>query len=78
MGYAGKLCVHPDQVAIANVGFTPSDAEAERAQRLLAAYEAGVASGVAAIDFEGQMVDGPLAEQARHVLAQYGTNEGIN
>ena len=78
MGYAGKLCIHPDQVAIANEGFTPSDAEAERAQRLLAAYEAGVASGVAAIDFEGQMVDGPLAEQARHVLAQYGTNEGTN
>ena len=78
MGYAGKLCIHPEQVAIANEGFTPSDAEAERAQRLLAAYEAGVASGVAAIDFEGQMVDGPLAEQARHVLAQYGTNEGTN
>ena len=78
MGYAGKLCIHPDQVAIANVGFTPSDAEAERAQRLLVAYEAGVASGVAAIDFEGQMVDGPLAEQARHVLAQYGMNEGTN
>lgn len=78
MGYAGKLCIHPDQVAIANVGFTPSDAEAERARRLLAAYEAGVASGVAAINFEGQMVDGPLAEQARHVLAQYGMNEGTN
>lgn len=78
MGYAGKLCIHPGQVAIANDGFTPSDAEVERAQRLLAAYDAGVASGVAAIDFEGQMVDGPLAEQARHVLAQYGMNEGTS
>ena len=74
MGYAGKLCIHPNQVAIANDGFTPSDAEVDRAKRLLAAYEAGVGSGVAAIDFEGQMVDGPLAEQARHVLSQ---SEGV-
>ena len=72
MGFVGKLCIHPDQVALANAGFTPSDAEIERAERLLAAYDIGVASGVAAIDFEGQMVDEPLAEQARQVLAAAG------
>ena len=72
MGFAGKLCIHPDQVALANAGFTPSDEEIERAERLLAAYDIGVASGVAAIDFEGQMVDEPLAEQARQILASAG------
>ena len=75
MGYVGKLCIHPGQVAIANDGFTPSADEVDRAERLLAAYVAGVASGVAAIDFEGQMVDGPLAEQARHVLAAAGKGD---
>lgn len=74
MGFAGKLCIHPDQVALANAGFTPSEAEIERAERLLAAYDIGVASGVAAIDFEGQMVDEPLAEQARQILAAAGIN----
>ena len=72
MGFAGKLCIHPDQVAIANDGFTPSEEEIQRAERLLAAYDIGVASGVAAIDFEGQMVDEPLAEQARQILAAAG------
>lgn len=74
MGFAGKLCIHPDQVTLANAGFTPSEAEIERAERLLAAYDIGVASGVAAIDFEGQMVDEPLAEQARQILAAAGIN----
>ncbi|MFT4988480.1 MAG: citrate lyase subunit beta/citryl-CoA lyase [Acidimicrobiales bacterium] len=74
MGFEGKLCIHPDQVALANAGFTPSDAEIERAERLLAAYDIGVASGVAAIDFEGSMVDEPLAEQARQILAAAGIN----
>jgi citrate lyase subunit beta/citryl-CoA lyase len=68
MGYAGKLCIHPGQVALANAAFTPSGAEVERARRLLGAYEAAGAAGLAAIDFEGQMVDEPLAAQARRVL----------
>ena len=72
MGFAGKLCIHPDQVALAHAGFTPNEAEIERAERLLAAYDIGVASGVAAIDFEGHMVDEPVAEQARQILAAAG------
>jgi len=72
LGFAGKLCIHPDQVALANAGFTPSEAEVERAERMLAAYDIGIASGVAAIDFEGSMVDEPLAEQARQILAAAG------
>jgi citrate lyase subunit beta / citryl-CoA lyase len=69
LGFKGKLCIHPGQVALANRAFVPSAAEVDRARRLLAAYEESTAVGVAAIDFEGQMVDEPLAAQARQVLA---------
>lgn len=72
MGYSGKLCIHPDQVAQANEGFLPSAGEVDRAERLLAAYDIGIAAGVAAIDFEGQMVDEPVAVQARQILAAAG------
>ena len=68
MGYAGKLCIHPGQVALANEQFMPSVEEVERARRLLDAYEAASTSGIAAIDFEGQMVDEPLAAHARRVI----------
>jgi citrate lyase subunit beta/citryl-CoA lyase len=69
LGYAGKLCIHPGQVTVANEGFVPSADEVARARALLAAYEEASARGVAAIDFEGQMVDEPLAAQARRVIA---------
>lgn len=69
MGYAGKLCIHPGQVGIARNAFTPSPAEIDHAIRLLAAYEEATEAGIAAIDFEGRMVDEPVAAQARHVLA---------
>lgn len=72
MGYAGKLCIHPGQVGIANDVFTPSPDEVERAGRLVAAYDAASAGGVAAIDFEGQMVDEPIARQARRLLRLAG------
>ena len=68
MGFAGKLCIHPAQVTIAAEAFMPSADEVARAQRLLAAYDDASAGGVAAIDFEGQMVDEPVAAQARRLL----------
>ncbi len=72
LGYSGKLCIHPGQVAIANDAFVPTPEEVARARRLLAAYETASAAGVAAIDFEGQMVDEPLATQARRILTLAG------
>jgi citrate lyase subunit beta/citryl-CoA lyase len=68
MGFSGKLCIHPSQVPLANAAFVPSAEEVDRARRLLAAYDAAVADGRAAIAFEGQMVDEPLAARARAVL----------
>jgi citrate lyase subunit beta/citryl-CoA lyase len=69
IGYRGKLCIHPAQVTLANRAFSSSPEEIERAQRLLAAYEEAVARGEAAIAFDGQMVDEPVARHARAVLA---------
>ena len=68
MGYDGKLCIHPAQVELALAAFTPSDEEIDRARRLLEAYGRAAVGGLAAIDFEGQMVDEPLAAQARRLL----------
>ncbi len=75
LGYDGKLCIHPAQVAAANEAFTPSPEEIDRARRLLAAYEASSAAGVAAIAFEGQMVDEPLAVQARRLLERVAASD---
>jgi len=69
LGYRGKLCIHPAQVALAHEVFTPSPEEVDRARRLLAAYEAATARGEATIAFEGEMVDEPMARRARATLA---------
>lgn len=70
MGYSGKLCIHPAQVGLANTGFVPGPEELERATALVAAYEEALTRGEAAIAFDGQMVDEPVAQQARAMLAR--------
>ncbi|TSA87285.1 CoA ester lyase [Deinococcus detaillensis] len=69
LGYGGKLCIHPAQVALAHEVFSPSPEEIKRAWALLAAYEQGQQQGRGVIAFEGQMVDAPMLVRARAVLA---------
>lgn len=67
-GFQGRLCIHPDQVPLVNAAFTPSDDEVARAERIVAAFSAAEADGVAAIEVDGRMVDCPVAHRAQAVL----------
>jgi citrate lyase subunit beta / citryl-CoA lyase len=49
LGFAGKSCIHPSQIALANAAFSPNAAEIERARGLLAAAEEGSGRGVGAL-----------------------------
>jgi len=68
LGFAGKLCVHPGQVALANAAFSPGDDEIAHARRLIAAAEAAAAEGSGVVSVAGTMVDAPLVERARRLL----------
>jgi citrate lyase subunit beta/citryl-CoA lyase len=69
LGYAGKLCIHPAQVVLANEAFHPSDDEVDWARRLLEAFDE---AGGETIGFEGLMVDEVVAARARAVLDSAG------
>ena len=69
MGYDGKICLLPRQVEIANNVFGPTQLEVAHAKRLIAAYEEAVKRGIGTLDFEGQMIDGPLLKRAERVVA---------
>jgi len=69
MGYVGKGCIHPDQIAVVNEVFSPTAAEIERATKIIAAFAAAEASGAAAISVDGMMIDYPVVTWAQHVMA---------
>ncbi|UQN05842.1 CoA ester lyase [Deinococcus sp. QL22] len=70
LGYAGKLCIHPAQVALCHGTFGPTPADTARARRLLDAAHAAAETGRGVMTFEGQMIDEPMLAKARALLAQ--------
>lgn len=66
LGFAGKSCVHPRQVAWANAVFAPSEEEIEAARRTVAA---ALSQDVGVYAVDGRMVDAPFLARARAVLA---------
>ena len=69
MGFAGKLCIHPDQVAPCNAAFSPSAEEIAHARAVIAAFEAAESKGSASIQLNGFFIDYPIVYKARRVLA---------
>lgn len=66
LGFGGKLCIHPRQVAVVNRCFHPSPEEVAWARRVTAAAEA---AGGAAVAVDGRMVDRPVLLKAQRILA---------
>ncbi|MGY0650855.1 HpcH/HpaI aldolase/citrate lyase family protein [Luteimonas sp. A537] len=66
LGFGGKLCIHPRQVLAVNTAFMPTSHDVDWAQRVLAAIEA---SDGGATTVDGKMIDKPVVEQARTILA---------
>ena len=69
LGYSGKVAIHPAQIGVIHEVFTPSAEEVERARRIV---EADRAAGGGAVALDGRMVDRPVVEAARRVLARAG------
>jgi citrate lyase beta subunit len=69
LGFRGKGCIHPTQVEIVNRVFSPSVSEVAHAQRVVNAYEQAVQKGQGALSLDGEMIDLPVFERARRVLA---------
>lgn len=71
LGMRGAICIHPAQVPVINEVFGGTAEEADRARRLLAAFDASVAAGRGAVAHEGRMIDEPIAIRARRFLQRY-------
>ena len=67
-GFQGKMCIHPNQIAVVTRVFTPSEAEIAFAERVVAAFARAQAEGSAAIQLDGKFIDYPIVYRAQRVL----------
>jgi citrate lyase subunit beta/citryl-CoA lyase len=64
LGFGGKLCIHPVQIAAVNTAFDPASDEIAWARAVLAA------GGDGAAKVDGHMIDAPVLERARRIIAR--------
>ena len=69
LGFIGKSCIHPSQVALANAVFRPTDAEIAHSLQVVAAAREMARRGVGAFTVDGKMVDAPFIRRADSILA---------
>ena len=65
-GFGAKLCIHPRQVAAVHEALQPTTAQIDWARRVIAAAE----GQAGAVQVDGRMVDRPVVERARLLLAR--------
>lgn len=69
LGFWGRACIHPAQIAVVNEVFTPSAEAVARAEDVLARYEAALAAGSGVCtDAEGRLIDEAVVRSARRLL----------
>lgn len=69
LGYLGKTCIHPSQVALANAEFQPSEAEIAWSLRVVEATERATREGIGAFLVDGRMIDAPFSRRAEAIVA---------
>jgi citrate lyase beta subunit len=70
LGFGGKGCIHPHQIAAVNQGFAPTAAELEWAGAVLAAWEHARTDGRGAISLRGELVDRPVYLRALALIEE--------
>jgi len=67
-GFSGKQIIHPNQVAVVQEAFTPSDSAIDYAKRIVESFESSQKEGKGAYALDGKMIDMPLLKNAQKVL----------
>ena len=70
LGIRGAICIHPAQVGVLNEVMSGTKEEVAAAARIVAAFDAALAKGQGSIAVDGHMVDAPIANRSRILLAR--------
>lgn len=69
LGFVGKSCIHPRQVALANAAFAVSEEELAAARRIVDAARPAVEQGRGVFVVDGKMIDLPFLKRAQAIVA---------
>jgi malyl-CoA/(S)-citramalyl-CoA lyase len=68
LGYEGKWAIHPSQIELANEVYSPSEAETDKARRIMEAMEQAQNEGKGAVSLDGRLIDIASIKMAENLL----------
>ena len=69
LGFKGIICPHPSWIAPVNTAFTPTESQVDYYTQVREVFAQAIAAGTAAVPFAGRMIDVPVDEWAKVVIA---------
>jgi len=70
LGFEGKGCIHPRQIAIVHDALAPTEKEIEYARRVVDAFNEAKKNGSGVVALGSKMIDAPVVKRAERILAQ--------
>lgn len=70
MGFEGMGCIHPVQIEVIHQAYSPSQAEIDRASKIVAAFEDARARGLGVVSLGSKMIDPPVVNRAAKLVAR--------
>jgi citrate lyase subunit beta/citryl-CoA lyase len=68
MGFEGMGCIHPAQIPVIHQAFAPSQAEIDKALKIVAAFEDAQQRGLGVVSLGSKMIDPPVVERAQKLV----------
>jgi citrate lyase subunit beta/citryl-CoA lyase len=68
MGFEGIGCVHPAQIRVIHEAVAPTQAEIEKAQRIVDAFNDAQQKGLAVVSLGSKMIDPPVVQRALKIV----------
>ncbi len=72
LGFDGKGCIHPRQIAVIHECFAPTADELAKANRIVDAFEEAQAKGLGVVSLGSKMIDAPVVKRAQRVVRMSG------
>ena len=76
LGFDGKGCIHPRQIAVIHQAFAPAEKEIEKAKKIVLAFEEAGKKGLGVVSLGSKMIDPPVVKRALHTI-DLALKEGI-
>lgn len=68
LGFDGKGCIHPRQIAVVHRAFAPGERELDRAKKIVRAFDEAERLGLGVVALGSKMIDPPVVKRALHTI----------